>query len=134
MRQRIQQELVLLKDRYCGLRHAELLGEDWFLLPQYPFPPGWQEGSTIVRDTAVAFSVNASYPIGEPYAFLIPTGLTFGGAPPGNAGAARPCPFVGQWMQLSWGPADWRPTDSVETGSNLLVWARSFAARLREGA
>jgi hypothetical protein len=134
MRPRIQQELPLLTARYGGLRHEQLPNVDWFLLPCYPLPTGWEQQGSPVSSAPIAFSVNVSYPVGEPYAFLVPAGLQFRGATPVNSTPAGPCPFNGPWLQLSWSPVVWKPTATVENGSNLLIWARSFATRLREGA
>ena len=133
MRDRIQQELQLLKPYYRELEHAESPGEDWFLLPRYPFPSGWQRQGIIIANAPVAFKINASYPVGEPYGFLIPTDATFNGLAPHNSAQTRPLPFEGNWQQLSWAPIGWRAGNDAKVGSNLLIWTRSFATRLKEG-
>jgi hypothetical protein len=134
MRPRIQQELALLTPVYPGVKHAELNGEDWFLLPSYRLPPSWRVHGTPVETADLCFKLGPAYPTGEPYAFLLPTGINFNGQAPANAGPATGVPFPGDWMQFSWSPqAGWTPAAQAGDGSNLLAWARSFSQRLKEG-
>ena len=109
-------------------------GEDWFYLPRYPCPPGWEVAGKPVSTLAVAFRLNASYPQGEPYGFATAVDITSNAIAPTNAGAAVACPFDGEWQQFSWAPDGWTPTDDIHQGSNLLAWVRSFTTRLKEGA
>lgn len=133
MRLRIKQELDLLREHYPDVVHAELNGEDWFLLPTYPFPPGWAFNSADVRVAGVVFKVGAGHPTSEPYGFAVPSGLTFNGAAPNNTGAFS-APFPGAWTLFSWAPeGTWRPAAEARGGSNLYDWARSFSQRLAEG-
>lgn len=44
MRKRIEDELALLRGYYPDIEHKEHAGEDWFLIPRYPYPPGWRVG------------------------------------------------------------------------------------------
>jgi hypothetical protein len=134
MRARIQQEFALLQQHYSGVEHKEHAGEDWFKLARYPFPTGWQIGETSIETASIIFKIGAAYPGGEPYAFLAPMGLNFKGSPPINTTAAPAAPFEGLWLQFSWAPDGWSPADDVNKGSNLLIWARSFMHRLKEGA
>jgi hypothetical protein len=135
MRARIQGELDLLRAVYGAVEHAEAGGEDWFRIP-YGIPNGWLLNGTAVTEIPVAFLIKGDYPGGAPYGFLTPAGLTFRGAPPQSTGARpKPVPFPGDWLHFSWQPeSGWQPSDDPPKGSNLVSWARSFAARLREGA
>ncbi len=135
MRTRIEQELALLKKAYPSYQHAEANGEDWFLLPSYQLPEGWQIGDTSVGAVDIAFRLSAAYPTGEPYAFLAPAGIKFKGQVPGSTAAAPTVPFGGNWLQFSWSPeGTWKPAAVAEGGSNVVTWARSFAKRFAEGA
>lgn len=134
MRPRIQQEFAQLRDAYGDVEHVEQGGEDWFLLPRYGAPHGTRVGEEEVETIPLAFRVKPNYPAGAPYAFLVPRDITLSGSAPRNASAAPSAPFPGAWLQVSWQPVRWEPTNDVRKGSNLLVWCRSFATRLEEGA
>ena len=136
MRARIEQELALLRATFAAVDHAEAGGEDWFHIPSYGIPDGWLLNGQGVTKIPVAFLIKADHPGGQPYGFLTPAGLTFRGKAPQNTGAPpKPVPFEGNWLHFSWQPeAGWHPSVDLAKGSNLVSWARSFAARLREGA
>jgi len=135
MRKRIEQELDLLRQCYPEIKHKEHAGEDWFRIPRYPFPSGWRINERPITEAPVAFKIVAAYPTGEPYGFAAPAGINFNGTPPNNPGSAVSFPFEGSWQHFSWAPdSSWAPTSDVHKGSNLLVWVRSFAHRLKEGA
>ena len=136
MRTRIEQELNLLRSVYGAVEHTEAGGEDWFHIPAYGVPEGWLLNSDLVTEMPVVFLIKADYPGGPPYGFLMPANLTFGGNAPNNTGGPpKPVPFPGNWIHFSWQPeSGWQPTANPTKGSNLVSWARSFAARLREGA
>ena len=135
MRPRIAEELALLQECYPDVEHKEHAGEDWFKLPRYLLPPGWRIGGEPIEMASVVFKVGAAYPMGEPYGFLAPAGINYKGSPPGNPGSSVAPPFEGSWQHFSWAPDGcWVPTADVRKGSNLLVWARSFMQRLKEGA
>jgi hypothetical protein len=134
MRERIAEELELLRQFYPRVEHQQLNGEDWFLIPDFSFPEGWQVGGVDVGTGPVTFKIGASYPTAEPYGFAGPSGLMFRGTAPGNPGAAISPPFPGQWQHFSWAPDGWTPSSNAREGANLLAWVRSFKARLAEGA
>jgi hypothetical protein len=135
MRARLAEELDLLRHCYPDVEHKEVGGEDWFRLPRYAFPAGWEIGGNMIDTGAIVFKIGASYPIGEPYGFATPAGIAFKGAAPGNTGSPVSPPFDGEWQHFSWAPdSSWAPNADPAMGSNLLAWTRSFAERLREGA
>ena len=135
MRLRIEQELALLHEPYPDVEHQEHVGEDWFRLPTYPFPAGWRVADASITSAPVVFRIVVAYPSAEPYGFYAPAGINFSGNPPTNPGSGASPPFGGSWQHFSWAPdGSWAPTADVRRGSNLLVWARSFGQRLREGA
>ena len=135
MRPRIAQEFDLLKLVYSEVEHIEEAGEDWFRLPRYPVPHGWQIGKLAVETAPVAFLVKANYPGAAPYGFLMPAGITFEGASPGSTGnPPNPVPFPGKWLHFSWSVSNWAAGSNASQGSNLVAWCRSFRIRLKEGA
>ncbi len=134
-RARIEQEFAVLQEHYADVEHTEQGGEDWFRLPSYPFPAGWQVGSAPITSGAIAFRIGAAYPSGEPYGFYAPAGINFEGCAPSNPGSGVNPPFAGAWQHFSWAPdGTWAATADVRRSSNLLSWARSFGQRLQEGA
>ena len=134
MRPRIGEELALLRQFYPDVQHAAPATDDWFLLPRYALPPGWRIGEAEVSASALCFSVGGGYPQAAPYAFLLPAGINFRGTAPGNTTTSTNSPFAGAWLQFSWSAESWFPQSDARKGSNLLVWVRSFADRLKEGA
>lgn len=133
MRPRIEQELALLRQFYPDLEHITKDSIDWFALPIYAVPAGWRIGEDEIAQCRLCFPINGGYPSAQPYSFLLPAGINFKGASPKNTTAFN-APFSGSWLQFSWQPETWFPTSDVRKGSNLLVWVRSFIARLKEGA
>ncbi len=105
--------------------------QNWFLIPNYPLPSGWS-----ISKANIAFRVLPGYPATPPYGFFVPSGLRHNEAVPGNYqdSIADVPPFTGQWGMFSWSPLEWRPSDNLGAGFNLLNFALSFATRLREGA
>lgn len=134
MRPRIEQELALLRRHFGEVACAELGGEDWFLVSDYVYPPGWRLNGQPLNRAPVAFKLGATYPSAQPYGFMTPAGITFGEAAPNNTTAAPAGPFPGNWLLFSWQPdGNWQPAANANEGSNLLSWVRNFATRLKEG-
>lgn len=129
MTPRLTEEIALLKKRF-----ADLVAQDngWVFIPRYPCPADWGRS-----EIPVPFLVPAGYPGTPPYAFYVPSGMRFKGAPPANCQdpASPQPPFPGQWAVLSWAPdaGAWRPGATVVSGSNLLNWVLGFSQRLRQG-
>lgn len=130
MRERIKQELTLLRRRYVKLEYRP--EGQWVCIPDYPLPTDWNRAVT-----DVAFQILTAHPGVPPYGIYVPAGLTFNGQRPDNYVEPAPTqpPFGGTWGIFSWAPADgeWRPTADPQTGSNLLDWVVGFATRFREG-
>lgn len=129
MRERIEQELALLRKRYPNLEYKE--EGQWVRIPAYPLCEGWSRTST-----DVVFQIPVGYPGTSPYGIYTPSGLKFNGSPPDNY--TDPAPnrptFEGTWAIFSWQiDGQWRATSDLLTGSNLLNWVLTFADRFREG-
>ena len=135
MRPRIAQELDLLKQVYGDVQHIEEAGEDWFCLPGYPVPNGWQIDGSAVQSAPIALLVKADYPGVAPYGFLMPASISFEGSSPGSTGdPPKEVPFPGGWLHFSWSAEKWEPSSNACQGSNLVIWCDSFSVRLKEGA
>jgi len=131
VKERIEQEIALLKKYYPELEYIK--EGDWFRVPSYPLPEGWNKTTT-----DVAFQLPAAgYPGAPPYGIYTPSGLTFKDSKPDNYTDPAPTqvPFEGRWAIFSWEPqpGEWRPTADLLTGSNLLNWVQGFADRFLQG-
>lgn len=134
MRPRIKEELALLRQAYGAIEHIAEAGEDWFYIPRYTIPAGWQIDGMPVGRLPITFLIKANYPA-PPYGFLTPKGITFNNSAPGKTGnPPKQVPFPGDWLHFSWSPENWNPTSDVHEGSNLVVWCHSFYERFKEGA
>lgn len=130
MRERIEQELALLRQHYA---EVDFVPEGmWIRISPVRTGPGWG-----MDPVSVAFQVPTGFPGAPPYGFYVPVGLTHNGNPPqsyNNQPPTRP-PFEGEWGMFSWAhDAGWRATSDIVTGSNLFNWSLSFRDRFREGA
>ena len=126
MQERIKQEFELLRQFYGGIAFLE--EGQWVQLPRYRLPPPWQP-----PEVPIAFQIPVGYAGAAPYGFFAPADLTCGDAKPNASPPPHPPPFVGAWLQFSWGAQDWRPTADVVSGSNLWGWCRSFSDRFKDG-
>lgn len=130
MRERIEQELALLRQRYPDLEYRE--DGRWVRVPSYRLPAGWNRAST-----DVAFQIPTGFPGTPPYGIYVPAGLTFNSAGLANytEPAASQPPFGGTWGLFSWTTLDgqWRATADLIDGYTLLNWVTGFADRFREG-
>lgn len=132
MRDRIEHELALLRERYPQLEYrAE---GRWVRVPSYPLPPGWNR-----ETTDVAFEIPVAYPGTAPYGLYVPAGLTFNNQRPDNYNepASTQPPFGGNWGVFSWSTPDrtWRATAEPDPvrGYSLRSWVDGFADRFKEG-
>lgn len=129
MKERIEEELRLLRQEYPDLEYRE--EGRWIRLPRYRLPPGiWNR-----EETEVCFQIPDAYPGQAPYGFYVPGGLLLKDTnqPPNNYGPAA-TPFPGSWCRFSWQHDNWRATADVKSGSNLLNFVRTFKDRFKEGA
>lgn len=131
--ERIEGEMLLLRQQFPEIEHIHEGGEDWFRIKDYPVPDGWQRGALAVAVVTVIFKITAAYPSGQPYGFLTPADFNFKGTTPNNTSAGVNTPFGTNMLQFSWQPEEWKPAHVLVNGSNLLAWARSFTRRLKEG-
>ena len=126
----MQQELKLLRSRFPNVEYRT--EGHWFRIPSYPFPEEWNR--TV---TDVAFQVRAGYPGTPPYGIYVQAGILFKDTKPDNyvEPASNHPPFEGTWGVFSWTPEDgqWRATNDLVTGSNLLNWVLGFTERFRQG-
>ena len=132
MKERIDKELLLLRQRYANLEYRE--DGRWVRVPGYPLPEGWSLGST-----DVAFQILPAFPGSPPYGIYVPAGLRFKDQKPDNytEPASTQPPFGGEWGLFSWSTVDgqWRATAEPDPvrGYTLVAWVNGFAARFEEG-
>jgi hypothetical protein len=129
MRERLAQELQMLRQHFPGLEYRE--DGQWFLLPRYGGPEGiWKETSP-----AICFQAPPGYPGQKPYGFYVrlPFALVAGGEIKNSTASGDP-PFEGEWLKFSWDMPEWQATADLESGYNLLNWALSFRQRLEQGS
>jgi hypothetical protein len=130
MQERIEKELVLLRQRYPNLEYRQ--EGQWVRIPSYLLPAGWDRPST-----DVAFQIPVGYPGTPPYGIYTPQRSLFNKVQPENYQQAQQQPPLGggPWWVFSWQPQDgqWRPTADIVSGSNLLNWVLGFSDRFREG-
>lgn len=102
----------------------------WFYIPDFPLPSGWNR-----KSTNIAFRIQPSYPGTPPYGFYVPIGLRFNETLPSNYQevVSESPPFEGAWGMFSWAPDEWRPSETLGAGFNLLNFALGFANRFKEG-
>jgi len=127
---RVSEEVAMLK---AAFGDVEFRPEGaWVRIRRYAVPGHPFEG---VGDSLnVAFQVPAAYPAQAPYGFCAEGPMRLaGGGQPDNYTFPVPTPFGGAWGRFSWQLDPWRPAAAPAAGSNLVGFARSFAARLRAG-
>ena len=130
MRDRINQELSLLRQHYPTLEYHE--DGQWVRLPAYPLPARWS-----LRTSVVVFQIPISFPGTPPYGFYVPAGLQFDGHGPDSytEPASTQPPDAGSWGFFSWSIDDWRATADPDPvrGYTLVAWCKGFANRFQEG-
>lgn len=133
MRPRLAREFDGLIRSFGVAEHKAADDGDWFLLPDFILPEGWELDGAPALHAPIAFRISAGYPTAEPYGFLAPNSLRFRGALPENCTENQTCPFPGTWLQFSWAPEGWFPAPDGDAGPTLSSWARSFSERLKQG-
>lgn len=126
MQSRLAEELTLLQRHYGAVEFVEI--GSWIRIAQYRIPAPWKP-----QDISIAYQVPTGFPGAPPYGFYVPTALNHNGTPPQSNAPPNKPPFPGDWLHISWAAENWNPAATIDAGSNLWGWSRSFADRLREG-
>jgi hypothetical protein len=130
--ERLAQEIALLENAYPGLEHRIEGEAHWVRIPGYPVPKGWVHEGATVESVEIAFKIPEQMGA-APYAFLVRPSLALAtGGEVGNYTQIATCPWGADFGQFSWQPLEWVPHVDIETGANMLTFARSFAERLGE--
>ena len=126
MRERIVQEIQMLKDKHPSLQHGQ--NYDWVMIPDFQLPHGWNRQST-----RLLFLIPNTYPHTAPDNFYVDAGLrTASGEMPNNYSEGASIPISGNWGCFSWHPETWKPVSTPEGGDNLVTFMRAVGIRLRE--
>lgn len=131
MIERINQELELLRLYFPEVEYVE--AGQWVLIRKYPTP---DRHSWDPKNPDVCFQIPIGYPGTPPDWFHVTAGITCNGQKPGSytEPANHTPPFPGKWGSFSWHmELNWRPTADINSGSNLLNFARTFTDRFQEG-
>lgn len=131
--ERLEEELELLRSAYPDLEYRAVEGAHWVRIPSYPVPGGWWDGEAAVAEAEIVFQIPVQ--AGQaPYAFDVRPAFTLaGGAAPSNYSPTATTPWGDDFAHFSWSPLEpWLPTADIRAGANMLNFARSFAARLKE--
>jgi hypothetical protein len=126
MKERIAEEINLLKGKYPNLQHGE--NYDWVLIPDFPLPEGWSR-----KEIKLLFLIPSSYPHAAPDNFYVETGLRVNnGSMPSNYSEGTGVPIGGAWGCFSWHPEHWQASSKIQEGDNLLSFMKAVNIRLRE--
>jgi len=125
MSERMKKEIELLTKKFGNVQCDENL--EWILIDNYPLPQGWNR-----NETDVLLLVPAGYPSTKPYGFRVPEGLRLtSGAMPTNYNEKHVM-LERNWGQFSISVEEWKPTDDVISGHNLVTFMIGVKARLEE--
>ena len=125
LKERIQTEAQLLTTKYGEVESYEELG--LILIKNYKLPKGWNRVST-----DILLTIPTGYPTALPYAFKVPSGLRL--EPdrlPSNYSEGQ-IALDKQWGQFSIAVEDWKPSEDVISGHNLLTFMMGVEKRLQE--
>lgn len=126
MKERIEEEIELLRAKYPNLQHGENF--DWIIIPDFPLQGHWNRPRT-----KLLFLIPPSYPHAPPDNFYVETGLKLkNGGDPSNYNEGAGVPVGGAWGCFSWHAEKWQPSSSVKEGDNFLSFMRAVGIRLRE--
>ena len=132
MRERVQAEIKMLREKYPSLRHGDDL--QWILIPDYLLP----KDRFNKERCNVLFVVPTGYPNTGPDNFFVDRDLSFrtgSGSIPAfngnNQSSSGPAPMEGDWGWFSWHPQSWRPAAEITKGDNLLTFVKSIGMCLR---
>jgi hypothetical protein len=126
MNERQAQELGLLRTRYLDLEFLE--DGLWVRIVRYPVPGDlWAMGEVQVVCQIPDSVAQAPYGFYVPRTLALKSGATIQSYTDGTT------PFEGEWGKFSW-QITWQPAADIHSGTNMLDFVTSFAARFREGA
>lgn len=132
MRERIQAEIDLLREKYPSLVHGENL--QWVLIPDFLLP---KDRYTKER-CKVLFTLSTGYPNTAPDNFFVDRDLSFktmaAAIPafnPNNQSSSGPAPIEGEWAWFSWHPQSWHPAAETSKGDNLMTFMLGVGMCLR---
>jgi hypothetical protein len=131
MHTRVQQEIVMLQQKFPSLEHGKEC--DWVLLPVVELPVARFNKS----HSKVLFRIPAGYPQTGPDNFFVDSDLRLanGTAPAafniGNQSGSGAAPVAGSWAWFSWHPQQWRAAAKIEGGDNLYGFVSSILLCLR---
>lgn len=126
MEGRIQKEFEMLSEKY------EVIDKDpsfqWILI-KYKLQPGWNK-----EDVEILLLIPAGYPSTKPDNFYVPHGLA--AANPSvqiqNCGNCDLKILGRTWLQFSFHVEEWRPSEDIVSGHNLLTFMAGVVQRLTE--
>lgn len=127
MRDRLDQEIALVRKQYPGVRHDQ--NYDWVVVEEVPLPADYN------RDTTdVLIVIPSGYPETPPDNFWVPSGLRLENDGQPDAFNPNHRTHEGEeWDRFSWHEDDgWTPSEDIEDGSNLLTFMSTAEERLKE--
>ena len=127
MQDRLESEIDLLQQQYPSIEHGGNF--DWVLVEGVELDEEWN------RDTTdVLLQLPSGYPETPPRNFWVPAGLKCNGQQPGSFATNHKRHDGQHWDRFSWRVQNnWKPTEDVKDGSNLVTFMNSVEARLEEG-
>ena len=125
LKERIKIEITLLTIKFGEVEYYEESG--LILIKNYKIPKGWNRAST-----DVLLTIPTGYPTAPPYAFKVSSGLRLDpDRMPSNYSEGQTA-LEKQWGQFSISPVEWKPTEDVASGHNLLTFMIGVEKRLQE--
>lgn len=127
MKDRLDEEIALLRKEYQAVRHGE--NYDWVVVEDVQLPDEYNRDGT-----DVLVFIPSGYPETPPDNFFVPNGLQLSnGGQIDNFSKNHQTHEGGQWDRFSWHEeAGWSPSKDVEDGSNLLTFMGTVEDRLEE--
>lgn len=127
MKERLDQEIALLRKEYPAVRHSE--NYDWVVVKDVPLPDGYNRDAT-----EILTFLPAGYPETPPDNFFVPAGLRLTNGDQIDAFNRNHRTHEGeQWARFSWHEdSGWSPTEDVKDASNLLTFMGTVEERLKE--
>jgi len=125
LKERIEIEITLLTIKFGEVEYYEESG--LILIKNYKIPKGWNRAST-----DVLLTIPTGYPTASPYAFKASSGLRLDpDRMPSNYSEGQTA-LEKQWGQFSISVEEWKPTEDVVSGHNLLTFMIGVRKRLEE--